>query len=228
MRSSRKKSFPGIWIKAKTWLSWVQCNNVISCWKLSWILCSDHSLCLPESAEPYEDKNSESLVFPFFLGFELVLRNISENGFSFLPAGTSGLTWVGSAVACELQVCPPQPETWLQLDLFCLRLGQEQEGITVATMAFLNSYITSLSFFSWYFQTLKAQWGLFRPQGDWTVTYISKMKIQRTKYINVLQCLTIQYIDVPLQRAVGQKNPHIMNFSSSWKNNWTAMMNHLL
>jgi len=70
--------------------------------------------------------------------------------------------------------------------------------------------------------------GLFQPPRNRAVTYIHKMKIQRTKYFNAFQCLTIQYIDVALQRAVGHKKKHIMNFSSIWKKNWTAMMNHLL
>lgn len=123
------------------------------------MLCSDHFLCLPESAEPYENKNSESLIFLFFPSFESVLSNISENGFSFLPAGTTGLTWVVSATACKPQV------SLLQLDLCFLRLGREQKGIAVATMAFLYSSVTSIPYFMVHVWAPKAQPGLFRPQG---------------------------------------------------------------
>lgn len=100
-------------------------------------------------------------LFPTF--FLLMLSNISENGFSFLPAGTNALTRVGSDIACESQVSPLQSRTWLQLDLIYLRLGQEQKGITVATMAFLHSYITSIPSFMAFLDT-KHNWTCSGPK----------------------------------------------------------------
>lgn len=87
-------------------------------------------------------KTLSHLFFSFLPGIDLVLTNISENGFSFLPASATGLTRVSSATACELQVSLLQSQSWLQLELVYLRLGQEQKCITVATIAFLYSYIT--------------------------------------------------------------------------------------
>lgn len=93
---------------------WVKCSILISWWKWSWILCSEHFLCLPESAEPYENKNSESLShedFPFFPGFLVSAEQHFWKWIFVLPAGTSGLPWVCSAMACELQVSPFQSQT---------------------------------------------------------------------------------------------------------------------
>lgn len=49
----------------------------------NWIFCLDYLLCLPETAESFENTNQVARTSNFCPGFVLVLSNISENNFRF-------------------------------------------------------------------------------------------------------------------------------------------------